>query len=65
MLYCKKDNSPEALDIDKHAVDICKEDRLVGHVPIELSPAILYFLQESETSEVKVAVNGKRRFEKI
>ena len=33
---------------------------LVGHVPIELSRIISYFLQDSETNEVKVAVNGKR-----
>ena len=42
---------------------IYKEDRLVGHVPIELSRIISYFLQESETKEVKVAVNGKGRGE--
>ena len=61
ILYSKKDYCSEALDIDKHAVDIYKEDRLVGHVPIELSRIISYFLQESETNEVKVAVSAKRR----
>ena len=63
ILYCKKGYLSEALDIDKHAVGIYKEDRLVGYVVIELSRIISYFLQESETNEVKVAVNGKRRRE--
>ena len=63
ILHCKKDYRSEALDIDKHVVGIYKEDRLVGYVPIELSRFISYFLQESETNEVKVAVNGKRRRE--
>ena len=57
ILYCKKDYPSEALDIDKHVMG------LVGHVPIELSRIISYFLQESETNKVEVAVNGKRRRE--
>ena len=65
ILYCKKDYRSEALDIDKHVVwvnmGVYKEDRLVGHVPIELSRIISYFLQDSETNEVKVAVNRTRR----
>ena len=51
------------MDIDKHDVGIYKEDRLVGHVPTELSRIISCFLQESGTNEVKVAVNSKRRRE--
>ena len=31
ILYCKKDYCSEVLDIDKHAVGINKEHRLVGH----------------------------------
>ena len=50
-----------ALDMDKHAMGIYKEDMLVGHVPIDLSRIISYFLQEIETNELKVAVNDKRR----
>ena len=60
-LYCKKVYCSEMLDIDRHAVGIYKKDRLVGNLPVELSRIILYFLQESETNEVKVVVNGKRR----
>ena len=37
IIYCKKDYRSEALDIDKYAVGVYKEVRLVGHVPIELS----------------------------
>ena len=40
-----------------------KEDRLAGHVTIELSEIIAYFLQESETNKVKVTVSGRRRQE--
>ena len=60
ILYCKKDYLSEALDIDKHSVG---EDSLLPYVPIELSQIISYFLQESETNEVKGAVNGKRKLE--
>ena len=41
--YWDKNYRSEALDIEKHAVGICKEDKLVGHVPTELSRIILYF----------------------
>ena len=57
ILYYKKDYWSEVLDIDKHVVGIFKEDRLVEHVPIELSQLISYFLQESETNKVEVVVN--------
>ena len=40
----------EVLDIDKNAVGIYKEDRLVRPVPIHLS----------RTNPVKVALNGKK-----
>ena len=63
ILYCKKDYHSDALNIDKHVVGIYKGDSLVRHVPIELSRIISYFLQESETNKVEVAVNGKRRRE--
>ena len=63
ILYYKRDYHLEALDINKHAVGIYKEERLVGHVQIELSRIISCFLEESETNEMKVAVNGKRRQE--
>ena len=35
--------------------------RLVCHNLTEVSRIVSYFLQESETNEVRVAVNGKRR----
>ena len=49
ILYCKNDYHSEALD--KHAVGIYKEVGFVGHVWIERSRIISYFLQESETNE--------------
>ena len=51
-LYCRKDNRPEALEFDKHAVGVFKEDILVGHVPVEVSRIISYFLQANGTNEV-------------
>ena len=40
ILYCKKNYRSESLHIDKRAVCIYKENRLVGNVPIELSQII-------------------------
>ena len=61
IFYITRDYWSEVLDIDKHVVGIFKEDRLVEHVPIELSQIISYFLQESETNKVEVVVNWKIR----
>ena len=36
---------------------------MVGHVPIELSRLISYFIQAAETNKVKVQVTGKRKRE--
>ena len=62
-LYCRKDNRPEALEFDKHAVGVFEEDILVGHVPVEVPRIISYFLQANGTNEVKVEVTGKRKRE--
>ena len=62
-LNCRKDNRPEALEFDKHAIGVFKEDILVGHIPIEVSRIISYFLQANETDEAKVEVTGKRKRE--
>ena len=40
ILYCKKDYRSKALDLDENVVGIYKEDRLVGHIPTELSQII-------------------------
>ena len=52
-LYCRKYNRSEALEFDKHAVGVFKEDILVGHVPVEVSRIISYFLQANGTNKVK------------
>ena len=62
-LYCRKDNRPETLEFDKHAVGVFKEVILVGHVPVEVSRITSYFLQANGTNEVKVEVTGKRKRE--
>ena len=51
-LYCKNDNRQEALQFDKHAVGVFKDDVLVGHVPIEVSRIISYFLQTTLREEI-------------
>ena len=44
-LDCKKDNLEEALSHGKHSVGVFKRDEtLVGHVPIEISRIIDYFM---------------------
>ena len=50
-------------EFDKHTVRVYKNELLVGHVPIELSRLISYFLQGTETNEVKVQMPGKRKRE--
>ena len=45
-LDCKKDNREEALSHDKHSVGVFKKDgTLVGHILIELSRLIDYFME--------------------
>ena len=54
LLTCKKDDRSEALELDKHAVGVYKNELLVGHVPIELSRLIFQFLECAETNVVNV-----------
>ena len=48
-VLARKDTREEALEYDKYAIGIFKEqeEELVGHIPIELSQLIYHFLNES------------------
>jgi hypothetical protein len=63
-LKCKKDNREEALSHDKHSVGVFKVDEtLVGHIPIEISRIIDYFMQENEKNFISAMVVGPRKRE--
>ena len=55
----KKDNREEALSNDEHAVGVFTNDgTLVGHIPIELSRLIDYFMKTAEENFVSALVIG-------
>ena len=61
-LNCKKDNHKEALSYDKDSVGVFKKDgTLVGHIPIELSRLIDYFMKENKENFVSALVVGPRK----
>ena len=63
-LDCKKDNQEEALGQDKHSIRVYRKDgTLVGHVPIELSRLIDYFVKSKEGNFVAAVVAGPRKWE--
>ena len=63
-LFCEKDDREEAAEYDSHAVGVFKTDEtLVGHIPIELSRLIDYFLKSSTENNVSAMVTGKRKRE--
>ena len=63
-LECKKDNREEALSHGKHSVGVFKRDEtLFGHVPIEISRIIDYFMQNNEKRFVSATVVGPRKRE--
>ena len=63
-LNCKKDNREEALSYDEHSVRVFKKDgTLVGHIPIEISRLIDYFMKENKENFVSVLVVEPRKRE--
>ena len=64
MLSIKKDNRQEALSYDIHALGVHKaEGTLAGHLPIELSRVLDYFLQQHEDNFIDAQVICKRKRE--
>ena len=64
-LACRKDDRKEAKEHDEYAVGTYLEadNKLVGHVPMELSFLIFTFLKARHENKVQVKVTGSRRLE--
>ena len=64
-LACRKDDRKEAKEHDEYAVGTYLEadNKLVGHVPMELSFLIFTFLKARHENNVQVKVTGSRRLE--
>ena len=64
MLSIKKDNRQEALSYGIHALGVYRADgTLAGHLPIELSRVLDYFLQQHEDNFIDAQVTDKRKRE--
>jgi len=59
-LEAKKDTREEAVANDKYAIGLYKGDKLVGHIPIEISSLMYHFLNESTKNRIEGMVIGKR-----
>ena len=54
------------MEYDKNAIGVFKSDdpeTLVGHLPIEISCLLTYFLEASPENKLNVIVTGKRKRE--
>ena len=67
---CLKDNRSEALEYDTHAIGAYKKVeepdeklKLVGHVSIEWSSLLDYFLKADSSNKLIATVEGKRKCE--
>ena len=67
-LVCHEDTRKEAKEYDEHAVGVFKtskqgKENVVGHVPMELSSLLDYFLKADKSNKLLVEVTGKRKRE--
>ena len=66
-VLCKPDSREEALFHDKFALGVFVThggcDKLVGHVPIELSQLLYHFLTTETENKLIAVVSGKRKWE--
>ena len=64
-LACRNDDRKEAKEHDEYAVGTYLEadNKLIGHVPMELSFLIFTFLKARHENKVKVKVTGSRTLE--
>ena len=62
-LNVKFDTHEDASDYDKHALGIYADETLVGHVLIELSSLLHFFLEADEQNHLICQVIGKRKRE--
>ena len=70
VLHCKEDKRAEAKEYDTNAIGLyvtheCPdaENTLAGHVPIELSHLLTFFLQANADNLLTATVTGKRKRE--
>ena len=68
VLVCEPDIRQKAKDYDENAIGVFKEKysvgkTLVGHVPIEISKPLSYFLSGDEGNKIIVTVAGHRQKE--
>ena len=59
ILEAKKDTREEVVANDKYAIGLYKADKLVGHIPIEISRLSCHFLNESSENRIQGVVIGK------
>ena len=60
----KADNREEAIEYDKNAIGVFKTgETLIGHLPIELSCLLKYFLEASPENNLIAVVTEKRKRE--
>ena len=68
-LVCHKDDREEAKQYDLNAIGVfqsaCdeKSERLVGHIPVEISQLINYFISAANTNTIIAVATGKRKRE--
>ena len=63
-LICKADNREEAIEYGKNAIGVFKTgdpETLVGHLPIELSCLLKYFLDASREKKLHCCCYGKEK----
>ena len=52
----KMDDREEASNYDVHALGVLRDEKMVGHMPIELSKLMYYFLQQSAENFIHVGL---------
>ena len=64
MLFCWNDDQQEVAEYDKHVIDVSKSvDKLIDHMPIELSGLIDYFLGNTKENHISAVTAGLRKHE--
>lgn len=70
VLHCEEDKRAEAKEYDTNAIGVYvtherpdAENTLAGHVPIELSRLLTFFLQANADNLLTATVTGKRKRE--
>ena len=62
-LICRKDNREDAIRYDEFSIGVYKDEKLVGHIPSEISELLTHFIENSTTSKLTAFPTGKRKRE--